>query len=271
MSQRNTNIFVRAECACIPAGLLESELFGHEKGAFTGALSRNIGRFELAHKGTLFLDEVGDIPLDLQSKLLRVVQEQEFERLGSAQTVRIDFRMVAATNADLPRMVEEGRFRTDLYYRLNVFPIEVPALRDRAEDIPTLVWHFTEHYALRMHKQIRVIRDADMDAMTSYNWPGNVRELQNFIERSVVLSLGTVLQAPVSELRRLPGRRCAKVRTLAEAEREHILEALRETEWVIGGPGGAATQLGVKRTTLIDKMRRLGISRPKPAGELSVS
>jgi formate hydrogenlyase transcriptional activator len=263
LSPRRSGAFVRADCACIPAGLLESELFGHEKGAFTGAISRNVGRFELADKGTLFLDEVGDIPLDLQSKLLRVLQQQEFERLGSTKTMHTDFRLVAATNKDLAGMVAQGTFRSDLYYRLNVFPILVPALRDRPEDIPDLVWHFTRKYAQRMVRQIEVIRPADMEAIVRYDWPGNVRELQNFIERSVVLSLGRVLEPPLCELKPQTRTPPAKMRTLAQAEREHILQALRETEWVVGGPDGAAMQLGVKRTTLLDKMRRLGISRPQ--------
>ena len=263
MSLRKNRAFVRADCACIPAGLLESELFGHERGAFTGAVTRNTGRFEAADKGTLFLDEVGDIPIELQSKLLRVLQEQEFERLGSSRTVHTDFRLIAATNAQLAGMVQLGRFRTDLYYRLNVFPIEIPALRQRAEDVPTLVWHFLRKYAERMHKDIETIPEGDMEKMVRHDWPGNVRELQNFIERSVVLSSGPILRAPLEELR-CPWRAAGpKAQTLAEAEREHILHILRETEWVVGGPDGAATQLGLKRTTLIDKMRRLGISRPQ--------
>lgn len=263
LSPRRTREFVRANCACVPAGLLESELFGHEKGAFTGAISRNVGRLELADKGTLFLDEVGDIPLELQSKLLRVLQDQEFERLGSARTVHIDFRLVAATNVDLAQAVEQSRFRSDLYYRLNVFPIEIPALRNRAEDIPTLAWYFTKKYARRMNKYIEIIRAEDLEAMVRYNWPGNVRELQNFIERSVVLSSGSILRPPLTELSRPARSSAPSICTLAEAEREHILQALRQTEWVVGGPYGAATQLGVKRTTLLDKMRRLGISRPQ--------
>jgi formate hydrogenlyase transcriptional activator len=261
-SSRRDHAMVRADCACIPAGLLESELFGHERGAFTGAIARNIGRFELANKGTIFLDEVGDIPLELQPKLLRFFQEQELERIGSSTTVRVDFRLVAATNRDIFQMVGEGRFRSDLYYRINVFPIEVPALRHRAADIPMLAWHFAKKYARRMNKRIDRIRAEDMAVLTGYPWPGNIRELQNFIERSVILSTDMVLQPPLAELDR--GRMTARPRkqTLVEAEREHILLTLRETEWVVGGPHGASMMLGVKRTTLLDKMLRLGISRP---------
>jgi formate hydrogenlyase transcriptional activator len=263
LSSRRHRSLVRADCASIPAGLLESELFGHERGAFTGAIARNIGRFELADGGTLFLDEAGDIPLELQSKLLRVLQEQELERLGSTRTLRVDFRLVAATNRKLAQMVEQGQFRRDLYYRLNVFPIEIPALRDRPEDIPVLVWHFARKYAQRMNKQIEKIRTEDMEVLTQYHWPGNVRELQNLMERSVILSSGPVLHLPLSHLSRIPWNDTPKIRTLAEAERQHILHALQDSDWVIGGPDGASVQLGVKRTTLLDKMRRLGISRPQ--------
>jgi formate hydrogenlyase transcriptional activator len=264
LSSRRDRTFVSVNCASIPAGLLESELFGHEKGAFTGAIARGIGRFELASGGTIFLDEVGDIPLELQSKLLRVLQEQEFERLGSTRTIRGDFRLVAATNRDLARMVEEGSFRSDLYYRLNIFPIEAPPLRDRPEDTPLLVWHFVRKYALRMKKRIETILAEDMEALVQYPWPGNVRELQNIIERSVILSGGAVLHRPaLAELKRAGRSAPPKVKTLAEAEREHILQTLRETDWVIGGPEGAAAQLEVRRTTLIYKMRRLGILRPQ--------
>jgi len=262
LSTRRHHSLVRADCASIPAGLLESELFGHERGAFTGAVARNIGRFELAHEGTLFLDEVGDIPLELQSKLLRVVQEQELERLGSTRTQHVDFRLVAATNRDLAHMVSEGQFRSDLFYRLSVFPVQVPPLRMRAEDISLLVWHFVKKFSQRMNKRIDTIPAQDMEVLAAYSWPGNIRELQNFIERSVILSPGTVLRLPLGELNRVASNPLPKARTLAEAEREHILEALRNTEWVIGGPAGASAQLGVKRTTLLDKMRRLGISRP---------
>jgi formate hydrogenlyase transcriptional activator len=262
LSVRRDRVFVGTNCASIPAGLLESELFGHERGAFTGAVAQAIGRFELASRGTLFLDEVGDIPVELQSKLLRVLQEQELERLGSRRTIHLDFRLVAATNQDLGQMVEDSQFRSDLYYRLNVFPIEVPALRHRKEDIPTLAWHFTKKYAQRIGKQIDDIDAGDMNALTEYSWPGNIRELQNFIERSVILSTEATLRLPPEELHR--GRAAARLRprTLAEAERAHILGTLRETDWVIGGPHGASMLLGVKRTTLLDKMRRLGISRP---------
>jgi len=263
LSPRRDRIFVSANCASIPAGLLESELFGHEKGAFTGAIAREIGRFELANKGTLFLDEVGDIPLELQPKLLRVLQEQEFERLGSTRTIRVDFRLVAATNRDLTRMAENGRFRSDLYYRLSVFPIELPPLRERPGDVPRLVWHFAKKYARRMNKQIEIIRAEDMEAMVHYRWPGNVRELQNFIERSVILSPDAVFRPPLAELKRIGRNIPPEVRTLAEAEREHILQALRGTDWVIGGPHGAAARLEVRRTTLLYKMQRLGISRPE--------
>jgi len=269
LSSRRQRSLVRADCASIPAGLLESELFGHEKGAFTGAITRNIGRVELADGGTLFLDEVGDIPLELQSKLLRVLQEQELERLGSTRTVRVDFRLVAATNRNLAHMVEQGQFRRDLYYRLNVFPIEIPALRDRREDVPLLVWHFAKRYARRMNKHIEKIRTEDMEALTHYHWPGNVRELQNLMERSVILSSGPVLHFALSDLSHTARNMAPRVRTLAEAERELILQALQDNDWVIGGRDGASAQLGVKRTTLLDKMRRHGIARPKPDGLLS--
>jgi formate hydrogenlyase transcriptional activator len=269
LSSRRHRGLVRADCASIPAGLLESELFGHERGAFTGAIARTIGRFELADGGTLFLDEAGDIPLELQSKLLRVLQEQELERLGSTLTLRVDFRLVAATNKNLAQMVEQGQFRKDLYYRLNVFPIEVPALRDRPEDIPLLVWHFARKFAERMNKQIEKIRTEDMEALAHYHWPGNVRELQNLMERSVILSSGSVLHLSLPRPTLTSRNATHKVRTLAEAEREHILQALQDNDWIIGGRNGASAQLGVKRTTLLDKMRRHGISRPKPDGQLS--
>jgi formate hydrogenlyase transcriptional activator len=264
LSTRRQHALVRADCASIPAGLLESELFGHERGAFTGAITRSIGRFELADKGTLFLDEVGNIPLELQSKLLRVLQEQELERLGSTRTVRLNFRVIAATNRNLSQMVERGLFRNDLYYRLNVFPLEVPPLRDRTEDIPFLVWHFARKYALRMNKQIETIRTQDMDSLVNYRWPGNIRELQNLIERAVILSSDTVLDSsPLAELTHNARNGAREVRTLAQAERAQILDALTDTEWVVGGTYGAAARLGVKRTTLLDKMRRHGIFRPQ--------
>ena len=274
LSARKDRTFVSFNCASIPSGLLESELFGHEKGAFTGAITREIGRLELANKGTLFLDEVGDIPLELQSKLLRVLQEQEFERLGSARTVRVDFRLVAATNRDLSEMVENSRFRSDLYYRLQVFPIEIPPLRERREDVPLLVWHFVKKYAQRMKKRIETIRSEDMKALLHYSWPGNVRELQNIIERSVILTTGTVLDRPaVAETKNARSYVPLAAQTLAEAEREHILKTLRETDWVIGGSEGAAAKLAVRRTTLLYKMRRLGIFRPQasPTGPAKVT
>ena len=260
-SSRRDQPLVRADCALIPAGLLESELFGHERGAFTGAVARNVGRIELADKGSLFLDEVGDIPLELQSKLLRVLQEREFERLGSSRTIRVDFRLVAATNRNLIEMVGNGQFRRDLYYRLSVFPVEIPPLRERAEDIPMLAWHFVKKYARQMNKRIDKILPQDMEALVHHGWPGNVRELQNVVERSVVVSPGAVLAlSRPAEPKRIESSRDA--RTLAEAEREHILRVLRNTDWVLGGPGGAAVKLVVKRTTLLYKMRRLGIDRP---------
>jgi formate hydrogenlyase transcriptional activator len=264
LSPRRDRAFVRTSCASIPGGLLESELFGREKGAYTGAVSREIGRIELANGGTLFLDEIGEIPLELQSKLLRVLQQQQFERLGSARTIQVDFRLLAATNRDLEHMVNEGRFRSDLYYRLNVFPLTVLPLRNRADDIPFLVWHFVKKYAARMNRRIATILSQDMASMVAYSWPGNVRELQNFVERSVILSLDTVLRPPLQELKTSAKNAARKILTLAEAEREFIKDALRSTDWVVGGENGAAARLGVKRTTLLYKMRRLGIFRPKP-------
>jgi formate hydrogenlyase transcriptional activator len=262
LSPRRNRNFVKLNCAAIPSGLLESELFGHERGAFTGAIARKLGRFELADKGTLFLDEVGDIPLELQTKLLRVLQEQEFERLGSIHTIQVNVRLVAATNCDLIRMVEEKRFRSDLYYRLNIFPIDVPPLRQRREDIPRLVRAFVDQCARQMNKRIDLIPGAVMAALMQHDWPGNIRELQNFIERAVILSRGTTLLAPVTELKSKPGLATVSPVTLEQAESCHILHTLHETNWVIGGPKGAAARLGVKRTTLIGKMRRLRLSRP---------
>jgi formate hydrogenlyase transcriptional activator len=260
LSSRRDQPLVRADCALIPAGLLESELFGHERGAFTGAVARSVGRIELASKGTLFLDEAGDIPLELQSKLLRVLQEREFERLGSTRTIRVDFRLVAATNRNLLEMVGHGQFRRDLYYRLSVFPIEIPPLRDRTDDIPVLAWHFVNKYAGRMNKRIEKILPEDMEALVNHGWPGNVRELQNVVERSVVVSTGTTLAlSRPAETKQLDSRPASP--TLAEAERELILQVLQNTHWVLGGPHGAAVRLGVKRTTLLYKMRRLGIGR----------
>jgi formate hydrogenlyase transcriptional activator len=262
ISPQHERTFVSVNCAAIPMGLLESELFGHEKGAFTGAIAQKIGRFELAHQGTLFLDEVGDIPLELQPKLLRVLQEKTFERLGSNRTVMVDTRLIAATSRDLTQMVENREFRSDLYYRLNIFPILVPPLRERPEDIPLLVAHFTDKYARRMDKRISKIPAETMDALKRYPWPGNVRELQNFIERATILTSGSTLQVPLSELKQAGREVHRKARTLAESEREQIMRALREAEWVLGGPGGAAERLGLKRTTLFYKMRKLGITRP---------
>jgi formate hydrogenlyase transcriptional activator len=263
-SSRAGGPFVKLNCAAIPAGLLESELFGHERGAFTGAFSPRMGRLQQAHKGTLFLDEIGDLPIELQPKLLRALQEQEFERLGSSQTIRVDVRVVAATNQNLTQMVNERRFRADLYYRLNVFPIELPALRERAGDIPDLALHFVRHFAQRMNKTIDEIPEQVMEMICGHDWPGNIRELQNFIERAVVMTEGRTLR-PMAELTRMtpaapsmnpPG-------TLAEVERAYIMETLQQTNWVVGGPIGAAAKLGLARTTLIARMQKLGISRDK--------
>ena len=266
LSPRRERTFVKLNCAAIPTGLLESELFGHEKGAFTGAISQKVGRFELAHKGTLFLDEVGDIPPELQPKLLRVLQEQEFERLGGTKTIKVDVRLVAATHRDLAGMVAEGRFRSDLYYRLNVFPVVLPPLRERPEDIPRLVRHFTQRFARRTGRRIETIPAAVMEALVRYPWPGNVRELQNVIERAVILSPDLTLRVPLGDLPS-PAPQVAEPApapavTLADAEREHILDALREAGGVVGGPKGAAARLGMKRSTLLWKMKKLGISRP---------
>jgi formate hydrogenlyase transcriptional activator len=267
LSGRWERAFIKLNCAAIPLGLLESELFGHEKGAFTGAIAQKTGRFELANKGTLFLDEVGDIPLELQAKLLRVLQEQEFERLGSNRTHKVDVRLIAATHRDLAGMVKQGTFREDLYYRLKVFPINVPALRRRSEDIPKLVWHFTALHARRMNKRIDEIPSETMDALVRYGWPGNVRELQNFIERAVILSPHAVLRAPTSELEPFGARKAstAPMTGLQEVEREHILRALEASNWVVGGRNGAAERLGMKRTSLVYRMRKLRISRTAAA------
>jgi formate hydrogenlyase transcriptional activator len=277
LSPRRERTFVKINCAAIPSGLLESELFGHERGAFTGAVNQKIGRFELADRGTLFLDEVGDIPLELQPKLLRVLQEQEFERLGSNRTQRVDVRVVAATNGDLSKLVAERAFRSDLYYRLNVFPIQVPALRERREDIPLLVRYFVQKFSRRQNKTVQYVPADAMDALVNYGWPGNVRELENFLERAVLLSPGKELRVAMSELRASPANTenavttaavgafapaGASLATLEEAERQHILRALRQTEWRIAGPKGAAALLGMKRTTLQARMRKLGIRRP---------
>jgi formate hydrogenlyase transcriptional activator len=260
LSGRRNRPFVKLNCAAIPSGLLESELFGHERGAFTGAFMRKAGRFEVADKGTLFLDEVGDIPIELQPKLLRVLQEHEFERLGSTRTQQVDVRVVAATHRNLRQMVSDGQFRSDLYYRLHVFPLPVPPLRERREDIPLLVRHFVDKYARRMSRRIGTIPPQAMEALTSYSWPGNVRELQNFIERAVILSPGSVLHLPLAELKQVavqtPG---SELNTLEEMVREHVLRAVRAANWVIGGPNGAAARLGMKRTTLAYQIRKLNI------------
>jgi formate hydrogenlyase transcriptional activator len=262
LSSRCGRAFIRLNCAAIPLDLLESELFGHERGAFTGAIAQKIGRFELADKGTLFLDEVGDIPPALQPKLLRVLQEQEFERLGSTRTHQVDVRLVAATNRDLAEMVQRGEFRSDLYYRLNVFPLELPPLRARREDIPALVTHFVEILGRRMGRQIEHIPAETMSALSSYHWPGNIRELQNLIERAVILSNSGVLPNPLPAAGTRPVAVSSAAATLKDSERAMILRTLEAAAWVIGGPNGAAAKLGLKRTTLICKMQKLGISRP---------
>jgi formate hydrogenlyase transcriptional activator len=262
MSRRSDRNFIKLNCAAIPTGLLESELFGHEKGAFTGAVSQKLGRLELADKGTLLLDEIGDIPLELQPKLLRVLQDQEFERLGGTKTIRVDVRLIAATNRDLVRAVEEKEFRGDLFYRLHVFPLHLPSLRERREDIPLFVRHFVEKCAVRLRKRIDVIPDEAVEAMMHWNWPGNIRELENFIERSVILSEGNRLTVPLGELREEISRQPSDSDgTLRDKEREHIIEILHQTRGVLSGPSGAAARLGLKRTTLQYKMQRLGISR----------
>ena len=259
-SARRDRPFVKLNCAAIPSGLLESELFGHERGAFTGATMRKAGRFEVADKGTLFLDEVGDIPLELQPKLLRVLQEHEFERLGSTRTQQVDVRVVAATHRNLKQMVADGQFRSDLYYRLHVFPVSVPPLRERREDIPVLVRHFVDEYARRMNRRIETISLQAMEAFRSYSWPGNVRELQNFIERAVILSPGSALHPPLAELKEAEVQPSGKeLSTMEEMEREHVLRAVRASNWMIGGPNGAAARLGMKRTTLAYRIRKLNI------------
>src|SRR5437899_2258055 len=278
LSPRRDRTFVKINCAAIPSGLLESELFGHEKGAFTGAIAQKVGRFELADRGTLFLDEVGDLPLELQPKLLRVLQEQEFERLGGTRTTRVDVRVVAATNSDLSKLVAERAFRSDLYYRLNVFPIQVPALRERPEDIPLLVRYFVQRFSRSLNKEVEYIPADAMDALSNYSWPGNIRELENLLERAVILSPGKELRVPLSELKSATLAAAAgadssssftpstsltsSISTLEEAERQHILRALKQTQWRIAGPKGAAVLLGMKRTTLQARMRKLGIRRP---------
>ncbi|MBX3120556.1 MAG: sigma 54-interacting transcriptional regulator [Fimbriimonadaceae bacterium] len=264
LSNRRERTFVKLNCAAIPTGLLESELFGHEKGAFTGAIATKVGRFELADRGTLFLDEVGEIPLELQVKLLRVLQEQEFERLGGTRTIRTSVRVVAATNRDLAKMVEEQKFRSDLYYRLKVFPVTLPPLRERPDDIPLLIRHFAQKFAQRMKKHIETIPSEAMKALQNYSWPGNVRELENFVERAVILTHGSDLYVSLAELKPTQNHveNSAAV-TLEQAEREHILRTLRESSWIIGGAAGAAAKLGMKRTTLQSKMQKLGIARPR--------
>jgi formate hydrogenlyase transcriptional activator len=264
LSARRERTLVKLNCAAIPTGLLESELFGHEKGAFTGAISQRIGRFELANKGTLFLDEVGDIPLELQSKLLRVLQEQEFERLGSTRTQKVDVRLIAATNADLEELVADKKYRSDLYYRLNVFPVTIPPLRERRDDIPALTRFFTQKYSRRLKKQIQAIPGEAMAALTAYGWPGNVRELEHFIERAVILTSGPNLEISLTELKSSDPAPATGLANLRDAEREHILRALEEANWIVGGPKGAAARLGMKRTTLQHRMQKLGLDRGKP-------
>jgi formate hydrogenlyase transcriptional activator len=258
-STRRNAPLVTLNCAAIPAGLLESELFGHERGAFTGAVAQRIGRFEMANGGTLFLDEIGDMALDLQVKLLRVLQEQTFERLGSARTSRVNVRVIAATNRDLLQMVEDKEFRADLYYRLSVFPITLPPLRDRSEDVPALARHFVAKYAERMNKVIEDIPEETMEAMVGFDWPGNVRQLQNFVEHGVIISGGPIFQPPLGQLQVQKHVLPRSLKTLEDAAREHILDVLKEANGVVGGKHGAAARLGVARTTLLSKMRRLGI------------
>jgi formate hydrogenlyase transcriptional activator len=267
LSPRRSNALVKLNCAAIPTGLLESELFGHERGAFTGAIAQRIGRFEVANHGTAFLDEIGEIPLELQPKLLRVLQEREFERLGSTRTLRTDARLIAATNRNLASMVEDQRFRSDLFYRLNVFPVRLPPLRERREDIPSLVWHFARQFAGRMKRNYASIAPETMTALCEYDWPGNIRELQNLIERAVILCPGPILRVSARDLHHRTitvsqsGHR-DQHQTLEQAERGHILQALKETKWVIGGPKGAALQLGINRSTLQFRMKKLRIARP---------
>ena len=263
LSPRKNRPFVKLNCAAIPTGLLESELFGHERGAFTGAIAQKIGRFELAHQGSLFLDEIGDIPLELQPKLLRVLQEREFERLGSTRTQKVDVRVVAATHCDLEGMILDKLFRSDLYYRLNVFPVRVPPLRERPGDIPLLARHFVQQAAQRTRKAIDTIASETMEALIRYQWPGNIRELENVIERAVILSPGPVLRLSPRDLksRITTGQNTERHQTLEEVERNHILKTLKETRWVLSGPSGAAACLGLNRSTLYFRMKKLGIER----------
>src|SRR6202171_1746783 len=261
LSPRRDHTFVKVNCAAIPAGLLESELFGHERGAFTGAIAQRTGRFELAHRGTIFLDEVGDIPLELQPKLLRVLQEQEFERLGSVRSIRVDVRLVTATNRDLDAMVAARTFRSDLYYRLRVFPLVMPPLRERQEDIPVLVRYFVQKYARRMNRAIETIPSETLDLLVRYSWPGKIRELENLIERAVIVSPGPVLRVPLGELKLPAEPPAGELLTLEAAERDHILKALEATNWVLAGPHGAAARLGMKRTTLQSRLQKLGVTR----------
>jgi len=270
-SSRRQGPFVKLNCAAIPGPLLESELFGHERGAFTGAYMQTKGRFQMADRGTLFLDEIGDLPLELQPKLLRALQEQEFERLGSSQTIRVDVRVIAATNQDLAELVVKKQFRADLYYRLNVIPICLPALRERTQDIPLLVEYFVQKLSARLNRTIDVIPDEVMEVLKAHDWPGNIRELQNFIERAMVFSPDSVLRLPLKDLKQLVEQlvkqpSAAAARTLADADREHILETLKQTDGLIGGQGGAANRLGLPRTTLIYKMRKLGIETRRSLG-----
>jgi formate hydrogenlyase transcriptional activator len=267
LSPRRTQAYVKCNCAAIPTGLLESELFGHEKGAFTGAVGQRVGRFELAHRGTIFLDEIGEAPLELQPKLLRVLQEREFERLGSSRTIHTDARLVTATNVNLPALVDAKQFRADLYYRLNVFPVQLPALRDRPEDIPLLVGYFARAYAARMGRRLTCVSSSTMDALVAYPWPGNIRELQNLIERAVIRSAGDRLEVPAKFDEGIGAPKASGAHhTLEEAERAHILATLKDTRWVLSGPRGAAGRLGMNRSTLQFRMKKLGIERP-PVGE----
>jgi formate hydrogenlyase transcriptional activator len=262
LSPRRHHNFIKINCAAIPPTLFESELFGHERGAFTGAINQRVGRLELAHKGTLFLDEIGDLPLELQPKLLRVLQDRGFERLGNSRSIKADVRVIAATHRDLNQLVQEGSFRDDLYYRLNIIPIIAPPLRERGEDIILLAGYFAKKYARRLNKRINDFPPEIIEALASYDWPGNVRELQNVIERAVVLSVDGILRPAIPKLKRSVRTSSASSKTLEEVEREHILNVLKETNWVIGGQEGAARWLGINRTTLTFRMRKLGITRP---------